>query len=356
MPKSLERLIDKEKTLGRIPIQDPASIRVSGKKDSSLRLEIETASGPASAPLDRQLKHQLGNHLWPEANNAWEAISDNWDELETRNWDDLEQLLRSAMETRNLELLFLPDNGKAHNYLYGIVTDVFQRQDQAEFRQLLLNELNRQDVVELRPDMAIEFNWGKPSEVYWLRQTADTPFGVGLQINYGFNNGYSAHEITYTRKIREEDILLTGTNNRSQKWIHSKKSEEIGKFVSQAVSGAREFLNTSTVNHEECFREAISPDQVSAFLERLPLARISLERVWKEFRVKQKQTGNSAWSLVQAFAGVATHQGRSLSRDTQKRFRQIGSDILDKSFAVVRDEDLVKYAIEARHWEVEMAG
>ena len=323
----LEQLVEKENTLQDVCL---AGKKLRVKLDWTLGMAVISNRRTAYAQLNRPFLHKIANWAFPHLKAELETKAADFHQ--NQQWwrqKITPEVVRRVLTRDDVMVRLLPIGDDYQ--VYGLVSRDYRQTNQLTIRSNFIATMQQQCKVPL-VSKGIEKvdRFGRPVECFLIGGFQN--FGVRLALHYGLDNGYSAYIVSYEREVLVCTNGLTEWKaDKRLKWFHNSQFSFID-FVTMAVQGAYwqgDFLNRRL---ESARQTPLTSDNLMNLIVRLNAAAASRTRVLARLDKEIADCGKTDWALSQSLTWLATHE-KALPFRCQEYFRQVGTDILERSLA-----------------------
>lgn len=334
----LEKIVDVEKSLKKVQLSPSSSFYV----EINDKLEIHIDGEVFSSKNGRQLVHQVDYRLIPDFDRLFKPTHDNTTTSGGINKTVVASRIAEALK-KNRSILLL-DMGKKS--IYGFVSEQFCEINQLEFRSKFIDAYNEIGWAEITDEGIIHTAFGEPIEKFSFNALAKKivgePINYVAEIIYGLNNGISPYRIAVGRTILVCDNGLTRVQNLSFAKLTQTKEYDINGFINNIKNNIIEYDDSLQKLIDASKHRNLNTSFVNELFDRLHVTTVVKTRIKEQFKIEKSKTGETEWSLSQAFTFLSSHFYNHSSYDMHNRtvLREVGSNIIDNSLEYLLDQNV----------------
>jgi hypothetical protein len=325
----LNNTYKKELQLKKIDVTQGENINVSFKNGL---FNYTSSEGCGSKKLDRPIMHQIGSRIYGNQLPYKEVIENVKREIEHNKLEFEDLVAKKLKETDSIILL---DNSKQK--IYGMVSSRFEFLNPLDIRNDFVSKFEEYGTPFTEKKSVGITQFGEPFEKFSFiknnfKHVEGEPIGYSINLIYGLNNGYSSYRFSLNREI----LICSNGMTKAERIEFAKLKHK----QNPNVSGFIDDINKSIVEYDLMLQNRIKEAKETSLGEkknyelfrRLHVSQAVKDRVAKQYLTEKDKTGNTEWSLSQAFTNIGTHHYRpSFDKYHDKILTEVGSSIVDYS-------------------------
>lgn len=322
----IEELVARESSIQDIGLNGKSFDVEFDRENGSITLTVAKPAVRMRGVLTRPLVHQLARRVLPDQRVEIESRVENLEA--SRRWFEKKltvDAVHGVLDRPSVVVRALPTDDEA--ILYGIVSDTFQRTNQLEVREQLLEEAPRTfgRVLESR---GIAHDWtGALMESFEVE--SGEHFESGLVVRYGLDNGYSAYKV-----LRSAMVLVCRNGLRARRltgrsWFHN-DGLPLEAFLRKGLDELTSAQGMLTAQRERSLATPLDSDRLRELVARMNVAWQSSLRILDRLTTERATAGTTDWALSQAMTWLGTHE-RALAQP--RAFTSVGTNVLTDGLA-----------------------
>lgn len=323
----LNNTYKKELQLKKIDVTQGKNINVSFKNDL---FNFTSSEGSGNKKLDRPIMHQLGSRIYGNQMSYKDVIEKVEREIKHNRLEFEDLVTKKLKETDSIILL---DNSKQK--VYGMVSSRFGFLNPLEFRSNFMTHFQSYGAPIKNKSSVGKTIFGEPFEKFSFRKTnqdanVGEPIGYNIAMVYGLNNGYSSYRIKLDREVLVcENGMTTVEKSEFAKLKHISNPNMDG-FITDIVKSVDAFDHEFQEKILNAKNRELTDSIRNDLFNRLHTSQAVKDRVINRLSMEIENSGNSEWSLSQAFTNIGTHYYRpSFDKYHDKILTEVGSSIVD---------------------------